>query len=345
MIRTAVIGTGHAARLQLAAARTAAPDLEIAAIGGRNRAAVEALAATAGPGVAVMTPDEAVRSPAIDAVILAVPASVQPALAVAAFASGKHVLCEKPLAPTADAACAIARAWHAAGTIGMVNFGYRLIPALVEFRRQLDAGVCGDLSWIEAEWVLSSRLDPSLPFNWKADAAAGGGALRNFGSHVFDYLFHGKAGRVAAAWQRTLTATRRDEAGIVQPATADEILTAMFDVEGWCPVVVHISLVTRQTLGHHVVARGSAGALVAWNASPTSPAGPFKCVFSSGPVIENGVAAPVAGRHSDLSALFGAVVSRFAGAIAGRDEPVPGIDAGVRAAEWVDAVSAAASRW
>lgn len=342
MIRTAIIGTGNAARLHLAAAR-AVQDLQIVAFAGRNRPGAEALAASAGDRAAVLTAEEAVRSASIDAVILAVPASLQPALAIAAFESGKHVLCEKPLAPSADEAHAIARAWQSAGTVGMVNFSYRLIPAIAEFRRQLDAGVCGALSAIEAHWVLSSRLDPGLPYSWKADAAAGGGALRNFGSHVIDYLFHDKDARVMSAWQRTLTPERRDAAGAVQRASADEVMTALFAVDGWCPVMVHVSLVTQPQVGHSLVARGSKGTLTAWNTSATSPAGPFECAFSSAPP------APwprvEAGGHPDLSVLFRPVLSRFSAAIAGRGDAVPGITAGVRVAEIVEAVAARAAHF
>lgn len=341
MIRTAVVGTGAAAKLHVAAVRAAAPELEVVAIAGRDHAAAERLAADAGPGVAVMTPEDAVRSRAIDAVVLAVPASVLPWLAVTAFTSGKHVLCEKPLAPTAEGARAIEQAWRSAGTIGMVNFGYRLIPAIADFRRCLDEGVCGELSWIEAQWVLSSRLDPSLPFSWKADASAGGGALRNFGSHVFDYLLRGRDARVMAAWLTTRTVRRRDAGGIDRTATADEVMTAMFDVAGWCPVFVHVSLVTRPQIGHRLIARGSAGTLTAWNTSTASPAGPFACTFNDG--AGDVTLAPADGPPVALDALFGAVVARFAGAVAGRAGAEPDIAAGVRTAELADAVASAST--
>jgi predicted dehydrogenase len=343
VIRTAVIGTGNAARLHAAAVGEAHGELGLVAVAGRNRDAARQVAAALGPHVGVMTADEAVRDASVDAVILAVPASIQPGLAIAAFQAGKHVLCEKPLAPSLPEAEAVRTAWKAAGTVGMVNFCYRLIPQIAEFRQRLDARACGELSWLGVEWVLPSRLDPALPHTWKAEAAEGGGALRNFASHVFDYLLHGKDARVSSAWQHTMTRVRTDRAGTRRAVTADEVVTAMFEVDDWCPVVVHVSLITQPHLGHRLTARGSKGTLTTWNTSTVSPAGPFACEFSAGAVSDlkipraDGPDAP-----QDLSGLFTAMAARFSRAISGGGERSPDIEAGVDAVRLADAVAAAA---
>ncbi len=314
--------------------------MDLAVVAGRNHAATAALAAEA--GAVAMQPEDAVGHRDIDAVIIAVPASAQPDLAVAAFSAGKHVLCEKPVGASAEMARTVESAWRRAGTIGMVNFCYRLIPAIAEFRQQLDAGRCGGLSSIEAHWVLGSRIDPSLPFNWKADAAMGGGALRNVGCHVIDYLFHGKEVRVVSGWQQTLTRSRRDASGTTRDVTADDAMTAVLSVPGWCPVVLHVSLVSQPQIGHRLIARGSAGTLTAWNTSPVSPAGPFRCVFDAKNV-EPGVVDPAA-PPSDFVTLFTPVTARFAAAIEGRATPAPDIHDAVRAADIADAIVDAAGR-
>lgn len=340
MIRTAIVGTGTSARLHAAAARDAG--LSVTAVGGRDREAMHRVGESAGTDVEFMTVDAAVRAGNIDAVVIAVPASVQPALAVAAFEAGKHVLCEKPLAASLADAERIRDAWRAAGTVGMVNFCYRHIPAIAEFRTRLDAGECGALSWIGVEWVLPSRLDSSLPFSWKADASAGGGALHNFASHVFDYLLHGRTARVASAWQHTLTPARVDRAGTLRATTADEALTVTLDVDGWCPVVVHVSLVTQAQAGHRMVARGSKGTLTAWNTSVSSPAGPFACAFSAGVMPDARPCRDGARPDEDLRGLFTRMARRFAGAIGTGGDASPDIDAGVAGARLAAAVAAAA---
>lgn len=314
MIRTAIIGTGNAARMHADAIAAGGGPLALAAVAGRDRSAAEKLAAARGRDVRVMSADEAVRSPDIDAVILALPASVQPALAVAAFNAGKHVLCEKPLAPSLKEAEGVRDAWKSAGTVGMVNFCYRFIPEIAEFRRALETGECGELSWIAVEWAVPSRLDPALPFSWKSDASMGGGALRNFASHIFDYLLRGRDVAVAAAWQRKLTPMRGDRKGVARDATGDEVLTVTFDAAGWCPVVVHVSLVTQPALGHRLTARGTKRTITT-TVHPTP---------------------------EYLSTLFETMAARFASAISGSGASRPDLDDGVAAARLVDLVAARA---
>src|SRR5205085_11925657 len=134
-----------------------------------------------------------------------------------------------PLAVAVPEAESIERAWRAAGTVGMVNFCFRLIPEFEAFGQRLREGVCGELNLIRAEWVLGSRLDATLPHGWKSDAGCGGGVLQTFGSHVIDYLFHDQPEvEVVAARRNTLVARRPDASGALQTATADETATLLF---------------------------------------------------------------------------------------------------------------------
>ena len=181
------------------------------------------------------------------------------------------------MAPSVVDAERIEAAWKAGGTVGMVNFCYRLIPEIAAFRSQLDAGRCGVVSLIRAEWVLSSRLDPTLPHGWRSDRDAGGGVLQNFGSHVLDYLFHDRDDvRVIGASLRTLHPSRPDELGVPARVTGEETATVLLELPGPVAVTIHLSTVSRPAAGHRLMARGSLGTIEVWNDMTGSAAGPFR---------------------------------------------------------------------
>ncbi len=130
---------------------------------------------------------ELLAAPGIDAVTIAVPPPLQPALAVAALEAGKHVFCEKPLADTVAAAARMASTAAASRLANMVDFEFTMSPAWVAAKQALEAQHVGRLRSVHAHWhvetyAMQHRLD-----SWKTDAS-GGGALLSFASHSFHYL-------------------------------------------------------------------------------------------------------------------------------------------------------------
>ena len=64
---------------------------------------------------------------------------------IAALEAGKHVLCEKPLANTLDEAAEMLSAAKQAGTIAVVNFNYRRVPAVTFARQLIEQGRLGEI--------------------------------------------------------------------------------------------------------------------------------------------------------------------------------------------------------
>jgi predicted dehydrogenase len=180
-IRFGLAGTGHWARIVHAPALASTPGVELAAIWGRNPTAAAALAADFG---AVASPDFGAFLAGVDAVAFAVPPGVQAELAVQAADAGRHLLLEKPVALTDDAADTLVRAVAAAGVASVVFFTTRFQP---DARRWLDeVAQTGGWAGGTATW-LGTALSGSSPFDtpWRRDF----GGLWDLGPHAVSLLW------------------------------------------------------------------------------------------------------------------------------------------------------------
>ncbi len=108
-------------------------------------------------------------------------------IVVAALEAGKHVLCEKPLANTLDEAQEMLTAARQAGTIAMVNFNYRRVPAVQLAKRLIEEGRLGEIRHFRAQYLQDFILDPEFPLIWRMKKElAGSGALGDIGAHILD---------------------------------------------------------------------------------------------------------------------------------------------------------------
>lgn len=100
-----------------------------------------------------------------------------------AAAAGKWILCEKPLAPKVADCHAMIRACEKAGVGLGTAFPCRFVPALMEARKQIQAGEFGEIR------AASCTNHGQFPGGWFADPKlAGGGATMDHTVHVADVL-------------------------------------------------------------------------------------------------------------------------------------------------------------
>jgi predicted dehydrogenase len=95
--------------------------------------------------------------PHVDAVVVVTPPSTHVPLALQAIEAGKHVLVEKPLAPTSDGARLLDRAAAAAGVVLMVGHTFEYNPAVRKLRDLVQTKELGELYYID-----SARLNLGL---------------------------------------------------------------------------------------------------------------------------------------------------------------------------------------
>ena len=157
------------------------------AICGRNQASTEAAAKQLGWATVETDYHALVNRDDIGLVDVSTPGYTHKEVVLAALEAGKHVLCEKPLANTLDEAREMLLAARKAGTINMVNFNYRRVPA-VQFVKQLIAdGRLGDIRHFRGVYLQDWLVDESVPLAWRLKKEyAGSGALGDIGAHIMD---------------------------------------------------------------------------------------------------------------------------------------------------------------
>jgi predicted dehydrogenase len=115
-----------------------------------------------------------VNDPAVQAVVIASPQDTHHDIALAAFAKGKHVLCEKPLGLGLDQSRAMLAAAEKSGCIHMVGFNYIRTPASQLARQIIARGEIGDINFLRAEHTEDFLADASLPGDWRTQGRANG---------------------------------------------------------------------------------------------------------------------------------------------------------------------------
>jgi predicted dehydrogenase len=153
----------------------------------------------------------AIQDPAVDAVMILAPANAHLPIAQAAFAAGKHVLCEKPLETTVARGEQLIAAGRRAGRWLGIMLQMRFRPGSQRLKRILDAGELGPIQAASMSvpwWRTQAYYDEPGRGTRERD---GGGLLITQAIHVLD-LFRWFVGisRIEAA-QVATTALHRME--------------------------------------------------------------------------------------------------------------------------------------
>ena len=131
--------------------------------------------------------EEVLEARDVDLVIVALPNFQHRKVAEALAATGKHVLCEKPLAATAADAGAMHQAVRQAGIVHGVGFNLRRTPAIAAIRQAIQNGRLGEIRQFHGRYFTDYAASPDVPFTWRYRRdLAGSGALGDIGSHLID---------------------------------------------------------------------------------------------------------------------------------------------------------------
>ena len=125
-----------------------------------------------------------INDPAIDIIDVCTPNMYHTELVVAALNAGKHVICEKPLAPTPDGIHDMIAARDKSGKLLMTAQHFRFQGASQALKREIDGGALGDI-YHARSWMIRRGWLPVRPgFIYKKNS--GGGPCIDVGVHILD---------------------------------------------------------------------------------------------------------------------------------------------------------------
>jgi predicted dehydrogenase len=137
-------------------------------------------------GVAQVTTDssELINDPEIDIIDICTPNMYHEPLAIAALEAGKHVLCEKPLAPTPEAVERMIAARDRAGKLLMTAQHQRFHANSKALKAEIGTGALGEIYHARA-WMLRRAAYPGRA-SFVQKRHSGGGPCIDIGVHVLD---------------------------------------------------------------------------------------------------------------------------------------------------------------
>jgi predicted dehydrogenase len=134
---------------------------------------------------------EMVALDSLDVIDICTPNRTHAEIALAALHTGKHVLCEKPLATTSGEILQLQKAAKQSGRLLMTAQHLRFEPVCLQLKKLVDDGALGDVYYARAQWLRRRFVPARATFIERR--LSGGGPGFDIGVHVLDlgYWFMG----------------------------------------------------------------------------------------------------------------------------------------------------------
>lgn len=303
---------------------------------------------------------ELLEQPDIDAVSIALPNDLHVPVAIAALQAGKHVLCEKPLAITGDAAAQIVAVAREYRRKLMVCFNYRYRPDAQWLKQLLDEGRFGQLYAVKTGWLRNSGI-PNLGSWFTCKAQSGGGPLIDLGVHMLDlalwllgypavqtvsavsFAEFGPHGRKIYV-RRSQAADPRAQPNAPRPFDVEDMLMALIRFADGRALQLEVNWATHTAAGRDDYFLTLYGTAAGADLYVANYATTDTVTLHSDPGGVMSSTRPVFRQQSRISLPSGhdALVDHFARCILDDLEPSPGGDEGVALMRLIDAIYASA---
>ena len=204
----------------------------------------------------------------VDLVSIVTPVATHCEMTLAALDHGKAVLCEKPMAMTAEEARRMADRARDTGLLALIDHELRFLPGRLRMREMIRRGELGKIKHASVIFRSDSRADPNRTWNWWSDQKQGGGALGAIASHIVDgfrWMLTTEVDEVTCNLA-THVRERRDHEGKTRPVTSDDEANLLLrfsdrDLTDGATGNVSISLVEAGPPLHRFEVFGERGAL------------------------------------------------------------------------------------
>ena len=151
-LRVAVIGTGFVGRVHVENIRRQ-PDAELVAIADQTAELAARFGEALGIQRATGNYRELLADPSIDAVHICTPNNTHFPIARDAISAGKNVICEKPLAMSAEEASLLVDLARSKGVVNATSYNLRFYPNVAQMRRMIATEEVGDILAVQGSYV------------------------------------------------------------------------------------------------------------------------------------------------------------------------------------------------
>ena len=183
-VQVGVIGTSGWADFLLLPSLQSHSQAEIVALCGRNQERAKEIASKYDIPHTFADYREMIATANLQAVVIASPDDLHYPMTMAALEAGLHVLCEKPLANSAQDAKAMYEKAQANGVKHMVLFTWRWVPHIQYLRKLVQDGYIGRL--YHADFRFMGGYGRSGDYAWRFDKSRTNGIVCDLGSHMID---------------------------------------------------------------------------------------------------------------------------------------------------------------
>jgi predicted dehydrogenase len=299
-----------------------------------------------------------VANPEIHLIDVTTPNAFHKEMSLAGLAAGKHVYCEKPLAPLATEAREMADAADRAGTRTQVGFNYLCNPMIGLAREMIEAGELGEIRTFRGIHAEDYMTDAAHPYSFRNDPV-GGGVAADLGSHILATAEH-LMGPIAELMGDAATAIphRPDGKGGTRSVMTDDVTRAFLRFESGATGSIEASwIATGRKMQHDFEVYGSKGALIfsqeRFNElhfySSNDPSGRqgFRRIEAGPAHPPYGLFCVAPGHQLGFNDLKAIEVARYLDAIAGKAPEPFNFRKGLRVQELVETIlrSSHAARW
>jgi predicted dehydrogenase len=226
-VRVGIVGTSGWAEFMYLPAMQSHPQAEITAICGRNQRSVKDLAGKYHIPHIFTDYKEMIHQGGLDAILIGTPDDLHYEMTMWSLGAGLHVLCDKPLAVTAQQAWEMYQAAETAKVIHMVLFTYRWMPFFRYVKDLIDQGYVG--RFYHAEFCFLMGYARQKEYQWRFDQKRANGALGDLGVHMIDMArwLVGDISRVSAQLGVFFDRPGAD-GGLIDPANDSALLLVEF---------------------------------------------------------------------------------------------------------------------
>ncbi len=231
-LRLGLVGVGAAAQISHIPALKKTEGLELLALCDRDPEKAARVAAKFQIPKVHPRIDDLLADDELDAIDICTPNYLHAPMATAALEAGKHVLCERPLARSAEEAAAMQRAAKKADRVLMCAVQHRFRPDAQLLRKFVEKGDLGDIYFAKAGW-LRQRTEWDSDEWRRQKRESGGGVVLDLGFQMLDLSLWTLGSPKVASVTASLHRSRKGE--------VEDSATAFFRLESGATLTLELT--------------------------------------------------------------------------------------------------------